>query len=188
MTRKEAINRVLMRLAEIPECEDEIRILTEIRDELPLIHWSDSSIRDTVEQFVLDYGKPPTVTDFKKAGMPPHPVFKQKYKMTLAEWLEKNYPAPKRNPNELKEKYTEDFLADYYRIRPRSQEAFNKNRSNGTKGWQTIAGYYGVKSWRKLLKELELPLYFDMKRDHVPAMLKVNVHVDNVFMMTTEAD
>ena len=106
--------------------------------------------------------------------------------MTLAEWLEKNYPAPKRNPNELKEKYTEDFIADYYRIKPRSQEVFNKNRSSGTKGWQTLAGYYGVKSWRKLLKKLELPLYFDMKRDHIPAKLKVNVHVDNVFMTTTE--
>lgn len=188
MTRKEAINRVLMRLSEIPECEEEMRILAEIRDELPLVHWSDASIRDTVEQFVLDYGRPSTVTDFKKAGMPPHPVFKQKYKMTLAEWLEGNYPTPKRNLDELKEKYTEDFVEDYYRTRPRSQEVFNKNRSCGTKGWQTLAGYYGVKSWRKLLKELELPLYFDMKRDHVPAKLKVNVHVDCDFKDLPEVD
>lgn len=186
MTRKEAINRVLMRLSEIPECGEEIRILTEIRDELPLIHWSDASIRDRVEQFILDNGRPPTVTDFKKAGMPPHTVFKQKYKMTLAEWLEQNYPAPKQSTEELKEKYTKDFLEDYYKIRPRSSEAFNRKRRNGTKSWNTLAGYYGVKSWRNLLKALNLPLYFDMKRDHVPAKFTVNVHIDNAFLTTGE--
>ena len=106
MTRKQALQRAITVLAKNPEYAEDIRILQEIYDELPLIHWSDSSIRDTVEQFILDNGRVPTASDFKKKGMPPHPVIKQKYKITLGEWLEKHYPVRKPTYEELKEKYT----------------------------------------------------------------------------------
>ena len=44
-----------------------------------------------MEQYIVDHGKVPNPSDFKKAGMPPHPVIKNKYKVTLKEWLEENY-------------------------------------------------------------------------------------------------
>ena len=181
MTRKQALQRAITVLGKNPEYAEDIRILQEISDELPLIHWSDSSIRDTVEQFILDNGRVPTASDFKKKGMPPHPVIKQKYKITLGEWLEKHYPVRKPTYEELKEKYTQMFIEDYYRIKPKSQEEFNRGKRPETRGWQTVANYHHTKSWRNLLKKLDLPLYFDMARDHVPIKVTVNFHIDYDF-------
>ncbi len=181
MTRKQALHKAIEVLSHSDEYVEEIQILTEISAELPLMHWSDSSIRDTIEQFILDNGRVPTTTDFNKKGMPSHPVIKQKYKITLSEWLDKNYPTMKLNREELKVKYTEIFISDYMKIKPKSQEQFNKNRSPDTRGWQTVAQYYGVKSWRNLLKTLNLPLYFDMCRDHIPVKMNVNIISDYDF-------
>ena len=113
--------------------------------------------------------------------MPPHPVIKQKYKVTLGEWLDENYPTYKPTFEELKAKYTADFMMDYFRIKPKSQEEFNRNKSKGTRGWQTLAFYYNVKSWRNLIKALDLPLYFEMHRDRKPANITVNIYTDYEF-------
>ena len=181
MTRKQALHRAIESLSQFPEYTEEVRLLEEISRELPLIHWSDRSIRDTVEQFILDNGRPPTASDFKKAGMPPHTVVQNKYKMPLSQWLNENYPTPKPSAEELKVEYTQAFLEDYHRIKPRSQYEFNQHKRPETRGWQTVAAYHNTRSWRNLLKKLDLPLYFDMKRDHVPANLKVIVHNDYDF-------
>lgn len=93
-TRKQALQRAIEHLSRFPEYAEEVRLLEEICDELPLIHWSDRSIRDTVEQFILDNGRPPTASDFKKAGMPPHTVIQSKYKMPLSRWLDETIPHP----------------------------------------------------------------------------------------------
>ena len=181
MTRKQALHRAIESLSQFPEYTEEVRLLEEISRELPLIHWSDRSIRDTVEQFILDNGRPPTASDFKKAGMPPHTVVQNKYKMPLSQWLNENYPTPKPSAEELKVEYTQAFLEDYRRVRPRSQYEFNQRKRPETRSWQTVAAYHNTRSWRNLLKKLDLPLYFDMKRDHVPANLKVIVHNDYDF-------
>ena len=81
----------------------------------------------------------------------------------------------------LKEKYTKEFLEDYYRIKPKAQEEFNQKRTKGTKGWQTLAFYYNVKSWRNLLKAMNLPLYFELKKDRVPPKIKVNIYTNYDF-------
>ena len=83
MTRKQALYKAIQELSKDEGFFETVKLLQDIYDELPLVHWSDKSIRDTVEQFIVDNGRPPTVTDFKAKGMPPHPVFKQKYKITL---------------------------------------------------------------------------------------------------------
>lgn len=181
MTRKQALHRAITHLSQFPEYAKEVQLLQDISDELPLIHWSDKSIRDAVEQFILDCGRPPTATDFKKAGMPPHPVIQNKYKVSVKQWLEENYPTPRPTYEELKEHYTQAFLEDYDRIKPRSQYEFNQNKRPETRGWQTVATYHNVKSWRQLLKVLDLPLYFDMKRDHVPSKLTVIIQHDYDF-------
>lgn len=178
MTRKQAINQAISALSEKEEYREVISVLQDIYDELPLIHWTDKSIRDTIEQFIIDNGRAPTATDFRSKGMPPHPVIKQKYKITLAEWLEQNFPVHKPTYEELKEKYTREFISDYARIKPKSQEEFNRNRTKGTRGWQTLAAYYDVKSWRNLLKKLNLPLYFELHRDRVTPKFNVNIISD----------
>jgi len=178
MTRKQALQRAISLLSENPEYTEEVRILQEISDELPLTHWSDGSIRDAVEQFILDNGRVPTASDFKKRGMPPHPVIKQKYKTTLKEWLQKHYPVYKPTYEERREKYTQMFIEEYCRIKPKSQKAFNRGKSPETKGWQTVANYHRTKSWRKLLEILELPSYSDALKDREPQKFKVNFFLD----------
>lgn len=90
MTRKQALNKAIQVLSHNGGYAEVIRFLKDIHDELPLIHWSDKSIRDTVEQFIINNCRIPTATDFKRKGMPPHLVIKRKYKITLGEWLEQN--------------------------------------------------------------------------------------------------
>ncbi|MBE6678793.1 MAG: hypothetical protein E7597_08380 [Ruminococcaceae bacterium] len=178
MTRKQALQRAITLLSESPEYAEDVRILQEISDELPINRWSDSSIRDAVEQFILDNGRVPTASDFKKRGMPPHTVIKQKYKTTLKEWLQTHYPVHKPTYEERKEKYTQMFIEEYNRIKPKSQEAFNRDKSPEIKGWQTVANYYRIKSWRKLLEILELPSYSDTFQNRVPQKFKVNFFLD----------
>lgn len=179
MTRKQALNKAIQILETLPKSQDYMDIiclLNDIHDELPLIHWSDKSIVDTVEQFIVDNDRNPTTSDFKKKGMPPHTVIKQKYKITLAEWLKQNYPTQKPSYNDLKVMYTKEFIEDYYKIKPKSQEEFNKNRSKGVKGWQTVAAYNNINSWRSLIKALDLPFFQNKSSYNQP--IKVNIYHD----------
>ena len=138
MTRKQALLQAIKELSSKEEFSETVRLLQDIHNELPLIHWTDKSIRDTVDQFILENGRVPTVTDFKKKGMPPHPVIKQKYNTTLGEWLNKNYPTQKPTRNELKEKYVKQFVEEYLRIKPTTQYQFNINKNKKTKSWLTM--------------------------------------------------
>ena len=45
-------------------------------------------------------------------------------RMPLSQWPNENYPAPKPSAEERKAEYTQAFLEDYHRIRPRSQYEF----------------------------------------------------------------
>lgn len=159
MTRKQAIYLAIQTLSDLKGQEEAISLLQDIYDEMPLIHWSDKSIRDTVEQFIIDNGRSPTASDFRKKAMPPHPVFKQKYKITLGEWLQENYPTPKPDKTELKKKYTQDFIDEYIRLKPTSSDDFNNRRNSKIKTWISIANYNGVKTWCELLDKLSLPSY-----------------------------
>jgi hypothetical protein len=181
MTRKQALSRAIAILSQDRENAEVVQKLAELRDDLPLVHWTDGSIRDTVEQFIHDHGRVPRAADFKKKGLPPHPVVKQKYKITVGEWLEQNYPVVKPTFEEIKAKRTKAFLEDYYRIKPRSSEEFNRERTPGTFGWMSVARYYHTRSWRTFLKMLDLPLYFDMQKDHIPIKVTVNFHLDYDF-------
>ena len=176
MTRKQALNKAIEALSKDKEYTEVISKLKDIYDELPLIHWSDKSIRDTVDQFIADNGRVPTVSDFRRKGMPPHTVIKQKYKITLSEWLSENYPTHRPTYEELKEKYTKEFVEEYERIKPKTQDQFNKERTCGTKGWQTVASYYSVKSWKQLLNVLSLPPYSEDKHSRKHGKIKVCIY------------
>ena len=159
MTRKEALSKAIKALSEDEGYDEVTTILEDIYEELPLIHWTDKSIRDTVEQFIVDNGRNPSTTDFRKKSMPPHPVIKQKYNVTLSEWLEKNYPNYIPTFEELKRNYTSDFIKEYMQIKPTSGDDFNKRRSKHTKSWQTVAKYHNTSSWIELLDKLSLEKY-----------------------------
>ncbi len=178
MTRKQALNQAIRALSALEGQEETISLLQDIYEEIPLTHWSDKSIRDTVEQFIVDNGRIPTASDFRKKGMPPHPVFSQKYKMTLSEWLQKNYPTPQPDKKELKDKYTQEFIDEYLRIRPKSADDFNKQRNPKTKTWNTVANYHNVKSWCSLIKTLALPAYSNISKLKGRMVFEVSVTTD----------
>ena len=178
MTRKQALSKAIEALSKEEGYNDVICLLQDIYDELPLIHWSDKSIRDTVEQFAIDNGRNPTSSDFRKKGMPPHPVIKQKYKINLSEWLKINYPTYTPTFEELKNKYTHEFIEEYIRLKPTSEEDFNLRRNKSTKTWITVAKYNGTTSWRELLRTLSLPEYSNRFRSKKRTSFKVHVQTD----------
>ena len=178
MTRKTALNQAIYILSQTKGNEEIIEKLQDISDELPLIHWSDKSIRDRVEQFIEDEGRTPTVSDFRKKGMPPHTVFKKKYNINLAEWLNQNYPTTRPTAEEITNSYIEEFISEYKRIKPRSANEYETKRNKGVKSWQTVRSRCGQTSWRGLIKHLDLPFYFDMQKDHVPLKFNIKVLTD----------
>ncbi len=178
MTRKTAINQAIYILSQSKGNEEIIEKLKDVMDELPLIHWSDKSIRDRVEQFIEDEGRTPTVSDFRKKGMPPHPVFKQKYNINLAEWLNQNYPTTLPTAEEITNNYIQEFISEYKRIMPRSADEYDSKRNKGVKSWQTVRSRCEQTSWRGLIKHLNLPFYFDMQKDHVPMKFNIKVTTD----------
>lgn len=182
MTRKQALDKAIEVLSQSEEYGEEVKTLKALKDTLPLIRWDDATIRDSIEQFIYENGRVPVSSDFKKKGMPVHSMFKCIYGITHAEWMNENYPNHKMTHEEKKELFTKDFIEDYYNIKPRSQEAFNRNKRENTRGWQTIAQYHNVTSWRNLLKKLDLPLYFDMYRDHKPTQFQINVYIDEDYL------
>ena len=103
MTRKQALEFAIQALNEAGQTEA-AEILHKLSEELPFFSWSEDAIFDAVEQFILDNGRVPTTTDFKKRGLPPHTVIKRRFGVTLQEWLEQNYPTVKPPLDELQAK------------------------------------------------------------------------------------
>lgn len=83
MTRKQAISKAIAALKQERGNAEAIRVLEELSGELPIIHWSDAALRDTVDQFIADTGRMPAATDFKKPGTLPYRVFMCNYGLTL---------------------------------------------------------------------------------------------------------
>ena len=178
MTRKTALLQAISQLSRDKKNTELCEKLSDILEDMPLTNWTDKAIRDRVDQFCQDEGRVPTTTDFKKKGMPPHPVFKHRYKVNLSQWLQENYPTPKITYEERKEKHTKEFVAEYLRLMPSSSDDFDHRRQKGVISWRGLAPYYNVTSWHKLLTVLELPLPRPKVKERVKQKFKVIVDTD----------
>ena len=189
MTRKEALALAIRALAESEggENEEAARVLRGLREELPLTRWTEAAIYDAVEQFILEHGRVPTVTDFKRRGLPPHTVIRQRYGIPLRAWLDLNWPPREVSREEVHKRATEAFQREYLRLRPGSAEAYNRGRAPGLPCWYTVAKYNGVRSWRALLEELALPLWGAGDAAEGRPVFQVRVVADlEVYTPTTE--
>ena len=175
MTRKQALSLAVQALAEAGRNSEAVDILRVLSDELPLTRWSDAAIRDAVEQFILDHGRVPTATDFKRRGLPPHTVVERRYGVPLRRWLDENYPRPRPDGPSCSAAVNRAFAEDYLRLRPRSAAAFNAGRTPGTPCWQTVAKHNRIRRWRGLLEALSLPVFPAAERDG-PADFRVHIH------------
>lgn len=180
MTRKQALAMAEQVLSERGE-DEAAAILHKLSGELPFYSWSEDAIRDAVEQFILDHGRVPTATDFKRRGLPPHTVIKKRFGITLQEWLELHYPTVKPPLDELQAKATEDFIKEYLRIQPVSAEDYNARRTHPSRGWYAIAKYNHTRRWRILLEKLNLPIYNNRGTPNSTPQLKVRVISDYNF-------
>lgn len=180
MTRKQALAMAEQVLSGRGQNEA-AAILHKLSGELPFYSWSEDAIRDAVEQFILDHGRVPTTTDFKRRGLPPHTVVKKRFGITLQEWLNRDYPVVKPSEDEKRTKATEAFVRDYFRIQPKSADEFNARRTPRTHCWYTVAVYNHTRSWRNLLAKLELPIYNNIDVPRTKPDLKVSVISDTDF-------
>ena len=148
MTRKQALHKAL----EVVTDEETKEKITEILSELPFTGWSEKTIFDTIDQFIIDHGRTPTVTDFKKKGMPPHPVIKLRFGKTLREFLDSHYPTQKLCESKIfssksREEWQELFIAEYHKIKPGSAEEYNTHRQKGSPSWATVARLFDITKW-----------------------------------------
>ena len=180
MTRKQALSAAIEALNATGQNEA-AEILHKLSGELPFFSWSEDAIYDAVEQFILDHGRVPTTTDFKKRGLPPHTVVKRRFGVTLQEWLEQHYPTVKPPLDEFQAKATEDFIKEYLRIQPTSAEDYNTRRTHPSRGWFSIAKYNHTRRWRILLEKLNLPVYNNRYVPNSTPQLKVRVISDYNF-------
>ena len=181
MTRKQAITKAIAALQQEGGNDEAIQVLGALSAELPIIHWSDATLRDTVDQFIADTGRMPAATDFKNPGMPPYRVFMCNYGLTPTEWLQSNYPEHYPTQSDLKNLYTKAFIEDYMRLKPTSADDFNERRSDKTRGWRCVARYHHLGAWTSLIKHLGLPKFSDVKPEREPSKVTVVVHNDYDF-------
>lgn len=177
MTRKQALEAAIRHLSEAGRNE-EADILHTIMEELPLNRWTDGAIRDSVEQFILDHSRVPTVSDFKKRGLPPHTVIRQKYGITLRSWLDRNFPDRLKMKERSRTEATEAFVRDYLCLKPKSAEEYNRRRKQGSPCWYTVATYNGVRSWHSLLNKLELPVFSGAEMLREKEVFRVTIRLD----------
>ena len=180
MTRKQALSAAIEALNAAGQTEA-AGILHTLSGELPFFSWSKAAIFDAVDQFILDHGRVPTTTDFKKRGLSPHTVIKRRFGVTLQEWLDQNYPTEKTPLDELHAQATQEFIREYLRIQPVSAEYYNARRTHPSRGWYAIAKYNHTRRWRILLEKLGLPIYNNRGTPPSVPQLKVRVISDYNF-------
>lgn len=91
MTRKQAFLAVIDRFLAKNDFTTANK-LQEILNEMPYVKWTESSIKDLVEQFMADHGRLPTSTDFGKSGLPAHPVVRHTCGLTAHNFMATFFP------------------------------------------------------------------------------------------------
>lgn len=160
MTRKQAIRLVIQYLNESPALDENLckakSILQEMLNGIPGKIWDDATIRQAIERFIQENGRPPTVKELDSVEyLPPHPSVCQQYKMTAGKWLNENYPSNMPNwrfryKQFSKEDFQKLFIDEYNSILPVSSLDYNRRRRKATPSWQLIAKMLSVTTWREL--------------------------------------
>lgn len=93
MTRNQALLSVFTMFEGKNSHTEEIEKLKEVARIMPFTEWNDATVKDAVENFMLENGRLPLIAEFRKENsLPCDSVIKQHYKMNLREWLDKNFP------------------------------------------------------------------------------------------------
>ncbi len=121
--------------------------------------WTDETIRNAIERFITENGRPPKIKELDKYDwLPTHSSIANRYDVNAGEWMIENYPSNSiswkcRLKHFSKDDYKNLFVSEYTRLRPESKLAYNSNRTPNTPSWEYIAKVLGVQTWNEL-KEL----------------------------------
>lgn len=167
MTRKQALREaieIVQKTRMNAAKKDEIIESLELCEaELPFAKWSEEAIFDACDQYCIDHNRDYLkLDDFKRGGLPSHPTIKNRFGLTAKEFRDKYYPL--KNPNKKHpvyshkscEEYTNDFVAQYRSVNPKSAVEYNKLRPKGYPTWSVVAAMNGVTTWCALLKLFNL--------------------------------
>lgn len=168
MTRKLALQEAIKIIEKSPigkqRKEDIIQGLKLCIDELPFASWSENAIFDACKQHVTEHGRI-RLRDFDCSGLPSHPTIKNRFGMTAKEFRDTYFPLPdtpkfqSKYRFEDKDKWNNQFISEFHRIRCTSEQHYNDNRIKETPVWQTVARLNSVKTWYELLHKLKLHTY-----------------------------
>ena len=167
-------------LSQYPEHNELVEQLTYERELLKPPKWTETAIEEAVENFIRINGRVPTTEDLKHdRNLPTHPSIELRYGVTAAEWLDQRYPYRKATPEDKKNLYTEEFITEYYRIKPCGPKDFQQRRNKETShSWAQVAAYHNLQSWKKLITLLGLPTYDKNGEEVKHLQFKVNVIAD----------
>ena len=145
-------------------------VIRAMLSDLPLTSWTEKTIFDSINQFITDNGRTPTASDFRKKGLPPHPVIKLRFGKTLREFLDMYYPAKKLcdskiYSNKSRDEWQDLFVSEYHKIKPGSAEEYNARRPPGSPSWATVARLFGITKWLNWLIHCDIVPYI-AKRNH----------------------
>lgn len=99
LTRKAAVFQAISLLEKEGNHEEEIRILKKFSAGLPAVQWTKEVAADCIDNFLLEYGRLPTVTELaQNKELPFHTSFKYLFGMPARKWLEKRYSSTRDMP------------------------------------------------------------------------------------------
>lgn len=178
MTRKDALREAVHIVSNArigkQRKEEILAGLTLCQQELPFAHWTKEAIFDACDTWVQEHGEL-TVRAFVSPQMPSHPVIKNRFGLTAREFRDRYYPmagASARSPYHgcSVEEWNQKFKADFHRIHCKGQKDYNRRRNRALPTWNTVAAMNGLKSWRALLKKLNLSTYGEPKPNAAAAV------------------
>ena len=81
-TRKTALLEAIeiVKAADLPQEQKNgiVKKLTLCVTELPFAKWSEDAICDACDQFLLDHGRVPSISEFDRGGLPSHTVVRRR--------------------------------------------------------------------------------------------------------------
>jgi len=169
MTRKQALLYAIEHIG-----EDNIEAVAQLEsmyDDMPMCHWSEAACKDAIEQFYIDRGRYPNVSDLDRfAYLPSHTAVQNRFGVPAREFLAQYTGAAKQVS---KEKAMDEFVSEYNRIRPTSSLMYNRERGEGVITWQFVAHLCGVNTWLELLRLANLER---IKKEPKPTVYKIISH------------